>query len=92
MFAFNALFTPNSNRMASNQRPVRTLPLPAEHPGDSENMMMDVSLSTTLPRPDTPSGQVRRSSRIQNSPKPDYKGTAGRLNTRYDAKILGHWI
>ena len=78
--------------MASNQRPVRTLPFPAEQ-DDSENMMTDVSLSTTLPRPETPINSVRRSTRIQNSPKakPDYKGTAGtagRLNTRYDAKIL----
>ena len=77
--------------MASNQRPVRTLPFPAEQE-DSENMMTDVSLSTTLPRPETPGPNVvRRSTRIQNSPKPDYKGTAGttgRLNTRYDAKIL----
>ena len=76
--------------MASNQRPVRTLPLPAEHQDDSENMMTDVSLSTTLPRPETPRNSVRRSTRIQNSPKakPDYKGNVGRLNTRYDAKIL----
>ena len=70
-------------------RSVRTLPLPAEHQDESENMMTDVSLSTTLPRPETPipSG-VRRSTRNQNSPKPDYKGTAGRLNTRYEPKIL----
>ena len=75
--------------MASNERPVRTLPLPVEQPDESENLMTDVSLSTTLPRPETPGpSAVRRSSRIQNSPKPDYKGTAGRLNTRYDAKIL----
>ena len=75
--------------MASNERPVRTLPLPVEQPDESENLMTDVSLSTTLPRPETPGPSVvRRSSRIQNSPKPDYKGTAGRLNTRYDAKIL----
>ena len=75
--------------MASNERPVRTLPLPVEHQDESENLMTDVSLSTTLPRPETPGpSAVRRSSRIQNSPKPDYKGTAGRLNTRYDAKIL----
>ena len=79
--------------MASNQRPVRTLPLPAEHQDDSENIMVDVSLSTTLPRPETPiSSMVRRSTRNQNSPKPDYKGTAGRLNTRYEPKILWHCI
>ena len=70
--------------MASNQRPVRTLALPAENADDS--VMTEGSLSTTLPRPETPSG-IRRSSRIQNSPKPDYKGHAVRLNTRYDARI-----
>ena len=67
--------------MASNQRPVRTLALPAENADDS--LLTEGSLSTTLPRPETPSG-IRRSSRIQNSPKPDYKGhvAVARLNTR----------
>ena len=74
-----------SNIMASNPRPVKTLP--AEHQDDS--VMTGGSLSTTLSRPETPSGTaVRRSSRIQNSPKPDYKGNAARLNIRYEARVL----
>ena len=76
-----------SNIMASNPRPVKTLP--AEHQDDSVMTGSGGSLSTTLSRPETQSGTaVRRSSRIQNSPKPDYKGNAARLNIRYEARVL----
>ena len=74
-----------SNIMASNSRPVKTLPV--EHQDDS--VMTGESLSTKHSRPEAPSGTaVRRSTRIQNSPKPDYKGNAVKLNIRYEDRVL----
>ena len=72
--------------MASDTRPVETFSLPSENPDDSmmtEGIPSSLSMANTTTSAST---VLRRSSRIQESPRrPNYSFS---LNTRYDAKIF----